>query len=186
MAASAINVLSGIGAAVAGLAGEKVSKSGSIPGFDLAAIIPALLGQSGGTAGSIAGMLTSAVAKSGLIKGANIAQLAGSLLSIGKGTETTTTKKTAADGIAGLASAILGNSGKGADLSSIASLATTLAGTAKDEKGLLSMATKLGKLLSSSGGVSFEGSGTALKALDSIMGGDTKGDLFKAVLKGLG
>jgi hypothetical protein len=53
MSSSSLSVLSGIGAAVAGLAGEKVSKSGEIPGFDLAAILPALLGNSGGIGGSI-------------------------------------------------------------------------------------------------------------------------------------
>ena len=187
MAASALNVLSGIGAAVAGMAGEKVSKTGSIPGFDLATIIPALLGNKAGgtgTAGGIASTLVSAVAKSGLLNNVNLVELAGSLLSFSKASGTAT-GKTASGGVAGLAQAIIGNSGKGADLGSIAALASTLAGTAKDKKGLTSIASDLGKTLSSSFGVNFEGGGSALKSLDSVMGGDIKGDLFKAVLKGL-
>jgi len=39
--------------------------------------------------------------------------------------------------------------------------------------------------LSSKFGVSFNGSGTAVKALDSVLPKDTKTDLFKAILKGL-
>lgn len=187
MAASALNVLSGIGAAVAGLAGESVSKSGSIPGFDLATILPALLGNKTGTTGGtggIAATLVSAVAKSGILNNVNLVELAGSLLSFSK-TSGTTTGKTASGGIAGLAQAIIGGSGKGADLSSIAAMASTLAGSAKDKKGLTSIASELGKTLSSSFGAHFEGGGTALKSLDSTMGGDIKTDLFKAVLKGL-
>jgi len=34
-------------------------------------------------------------------------------------------------------------------------------------------------------GVSLAGGGTAIKALDKVMGNDTKGELFKSILKGL-
>ncbi|GBU26981.1 hypothetical protein R84B8_00497 [Treponema sp. R8-4-B8] len=182
MALSALNVLSGIAAAAAGLAGEKVSKDGAVPGLDLAAIIPALLGKSGGIAG-IAGGALAAVAKTGLLNNSklgNLAELAGSLFSFGKAD---TTQKTTG-GIAGLASAIIGNSGGGA-LASIATMASGLAKSAKNEKEVTGMASELGKTLSSSFGVSFDGGGTAIKALDKVMGNDTKGDLFKAILKGL-
>ena len=185
MAASVVSILSGIMAASAGLAGEKVSKSGSIPGLDLAAIIPALLGKSTGAAG-IMGTLASAAAKSGLINNANIAELAGSLFSVAK---TQAVKKTAASGkidVAGLAAAIIGSSGTSANLESIASMAMTLGKSAKDTKGLTKIASELGKTLSSSGGISFGGGATALKGLDKVLGSDVKCDLFKAVLKGLG
>ncbi|WP_461255225.1 hypothetical protein [Treponema sp. R80B11-R83G3] len=182
MALSALNVLSGIAAATAGLAGEKVSKDGAIPGLDLAAIIPAMLGKSGGIAG-IAGGALAAVAKTGLLNNSklgNLAELAGSLFSFGKAD----TAKKATGGIAGLASAIIGNSG-GGSLASIATMASGLAKSAKNEKEVTGMASDLGKTLSSAFGVSLSGGGTALKALDSVMGKDTKGELFKAVLKGL-
>jgi len=83
MATSALSVLSGIAAAAAGLSGEKVAKSGVIPGLDLATILPAMLGKAGG-AGSIVGKIASVASKSGLLTGANIekvAELAGSLIS---------------------------------------------------------------------------------------------------------
>jgi hypothetical protein len=182
MALSALNILSGIAAATAGLAGEKVSKDGKIPGFDLAAIIPALLGKSGGIAGIAGGALAS-VAKMGLLNNSklgDLAGLAGSLFSFGK---TDTTQK-ASSGIAGLAAAIIGNSGAGS-LGSIATMASGLAKSAKNEKEVNGMASDLGKTLASSFGVSFAGGGTALKALDKVMGNDTKGELFKSVLKGL-
>jgi hypothetical protein len=184
MASSALNILSGIAAAAAGLAGDKVSKDGSVPGLDLATIIPALLGSKSGGSG-IAGTLMSAVAKSGLINSANLgklAELAGPLISSSK---TGTAKKTAASGIAGLAAAIAGNSGTGSSLGSIATMATKLAKTATTTKELTGMASELGKTLSSSFGLSFTGSGTAVKALDKVTEGDTKTDLFKAILKGL-
>ena len=187
MASSALNVLSGIAAAAAGLAGEKVPKSGIIPGLDLSTILPALLGSKAGGAGGLAGNLISAVAKSGLLQNVNIAELAGSLLSMGSAKSSAATdSKKPLEGIAGLASMIAGNSGSGANLVSIASLATKLAGTAKDDKGLTSMAGELGKVLSGNFGVSLAGAGTALKALDKTVEKDTKGDLFKAILKGLG
>jgi len=182
---SALNILSGVAAAAAGLAGEKVPKSGSIPGLDLATIIPALLGKSGG-AGGILGNVVSAAAKSGLLNSSNIgklAELAGSLLSTSK--TTGGAKSAATDGIASLAAAIMGGSGTGTNLASIATMASKLAGTAKDDKGLTSIASKLGSTLSSSFGVSFNGSGTAVKALDKVLEGDTKSELFKAILKGL-
>ena len=183
MAVSTMNILSGIGAAVTGLAGEKVPKSGVIPGFDLEAIIPALLGNK---AGGIVGNLTSLAAKTGLVKDSNLVELAASLFSQAASAKSAGTAKSAApEGIAGLASAIMGNSGKGADLASIASMALTLGKTAKDAKGLTGIASELGKNLKSTSGLSFSGGGTALKALDSVMGADVKGDLFKAVLKGL-
>jgi len=183
MAASSLNILSGIAAAAAGLAGEKVSKNGTIPGLDLAAIVPALLGKAGGASG-IAGVLASAVAKSGLLnqsKLGNLANLAGSLLSFGN---TGAVKKTAG-GIEGLAAAIAGNSGSGANLGSIASMAITLAKSVNNKKELTDMASSLGKTLSGNFGVSFNGPGTAMKAMDKVLGNDTKGELFKAILKNL-
>ena len=182
MASSALNILSGIAAAAAGMAGEKVAKDGTIPGLDLAAILPALLGKAGG-AGGVLGNVASLAAKSGLLNSSNLgnlASLAGSLLSVGKAP--TTTKATG--GIEGLASAIAGNAGTGSALGSIAKLASTLAKSATDKKETTSMASELGKTLSSKFGVSL-GGGTAIKALDSVLGSDVKGELFKAVLKGL-
>jgi len=184
MASSALSVLSGIAAAAAGLAGEKVPKSGAIPGLDLAAIVPALLGKAGGT-GSVVGKIASVAAKSGLLNSANIgkiAELAGSLISLSK---TTGAKKAPLEGIPGLAAAIIGGSGAGTNLASIATMASKLAKTAKDNKALTGMASELGKTLSGSFGVSFNGSGTAVKALDKVLAGDTKSELFKAILKGL-
>ena len=181
MATSAINVFSGISAAVAGLAGDKVSKTGTIPGLDLATILPAMLGKSGGTS-SLLGTLASVATKSGLLNTSNLADLAGSLFSLGKAGAA---KKTDGTGIAGLAAAIAGNSGKAADLGSIATMATSLAKTAKDSKGLTGIATELGKTLSSANGISFSGGAAALKGLGSVVGGDVKGELLTAVLKGL-
>ena len=184
MASSALSVLSGITAAAAGLAGEKVSKSGTVPGLDLAAIVPALLGKAD-SAGGIVGKISSIAAKSGLLNSSNIgkiAEIAGSLISL---TKTTGTKKSPAGGIAGLAAAIVGGSGKGSNLTSIATMASKLAKTAKDDKTLKGMASELGKTLSGSFGISFNGSGTAVKALDKVLEGDTKSELFKAILKGL-
>jgi len=183
MASSALNILSGIAAAAAGMAGEKVAKDGTIPGLDLAAILPALLGKSGGAAG-ILGNVASIAAKSGLLNSSNLgnlASLAGSLLSVGKAQTTT---KTATSGIEGLAAAIAGNTGKASALGSIATLASTLTKSSTDKKETTNMASELGKTLSSKFGVSL-GGGTAVKALDSVLGNDVKGELFKAVLKGL-
>ena len=186
MALSTLNVLSGISAAVAGLAGEKIPKDGVIPGLDLSAIVPALLGKTGGAAG-IAGTLASAAVKSGLLKNSgmgNLAELAGSLLS--SSTKTAPAKKAlSTEGIAGLAAAITGSSGSGADLGAIAGMASKLAKTAADNKALTGMASELGKTLSGSFGLSLNESGTAIKALDKVLGKDTKSALFKAVLKGL-
>jgi len=182
MSSSALNILSGIAAASAGLAGEKVAKDGTVPGLDLAAILPALLGKSGGAAG-VLGNVANLAAKSGLLNSSNmgnLASLAGSLLSVGKAQ--TTTK--ASGGIEGLAATITGNAGTGAALGSIATLASALAKSAKDKKETTDMASELGKTLSSQFGVSL-GGGTAIKALDSVLGKDVKGELFKAVLKGL-
>ena len=179
----ALNILSGIAAATAGLAGEKVSKDGTIPGLDLAAIIPALLGKTNGATSIVGGVLASA-AKAGLfnnLKLGNLAELAGPLFSLNKATPA----KKVAGGIEGLAAAIAGNSGSGEALVSIASLASTLAKPVKDNKELTSIASELGKTLSSTFGISFGGEGTAIKALDKVMGSDVKGELFKAVLKGL-
>ncbi|MCL2320034.1 MAG: hypothetical protein FWC45_08105 [Treponema sp.] len=184
MASSALNVLSGIAAAAAGLAGEKVPNTGSIPGLDLAEIIPALLGKTG-AGGGIAGTLMSVVAKTGLLGGSklgNLAELAGSLLSF---SNPAGTEKKAAGGIAGLAAAVIGNTGSGANLGSIAALASKLGNTAGNDKDLTSMASNLGKTLSDSFGISLNGSGTALKALDKVLGDDTKSALFKTILKGL-
>jgi hypothetical protein len=182
MASSALNILSGIAAAAAGMAGEKVAKDGTIPGLDLAKILPALLGKSGGAAG-VLGNVASIAAKSGLLNSSNLgnlASLAGSLLSVGK---TETASKTAG-GIEGLAAAIVGNAGTGSALGSIAKLASTLVKSTTDKKETTSVASELGKTLSSKFGVSL-GGGTAIKALDSVLGSDVKGELFKAVLKGL-
>jgi len=182
MASSALNILSGIAAATAGLAGEKVAKDGTVPGLDLAAILPALLGKSGGAAG-VLGNVASLAAKSGLLNNSNLgnlASLAGSLLSVGKAQ--TTTK--ASGGIEGLAATIVGNAGTASALGSIATLASTLVKSTKDKKETTSMASELGKTLSSKFGVSL-GGGTTIKALDSVLGSDIKGELFKAVLKGL-
>jgi len=115
----------------------------------------------------------------------NLASLAGSLLSVG-GSTGGTTKKTAVESIAGLAAMVAGNSGSGTDLGGIASLAAKLASGAKDDKAVGGLASQLGKTLSSSFGISFNGSGTALKAMDKVVESDTKTDLFKAILKGLG
>ena len=181
MAASALNILSGLSAAVAGLAGEKVSKDGSVPGMDLAALVPALLGKSGGSSG-ILGTIASVASKTGLLNSSKLTELAGSLFTTGKTTAKTTS---AAGGVAGLAAAIAGSTGSGSSLVSIASMASTLASSAKDSKGLVSIASELGKTLSSKNGISFSGGATAIKGLSSVLGGDIKGELFKAVLKGL-
>jgi hypothetical protein len=47
------------------------------------------------------------------------------------------------------------------------------------------MASELGNTLNSKFGVSFNDGGTAFKAFDKVMGRDTKGELFKTVLKSL-
>jgi hypothetical protein len=183
MAFSALNVLSGIAAAAAGLSGEKVSKSGAIPGFDLAAVVPALLGNKAGGAAGLVGTLASVATKTGLLNSSNLgnlAQLAGTLISASK---TGTAKKAAGGGIMELASAIMGNSGSGTDLGSIATLAGKLGKTAEGAKGLTSIAGELGSTLKNSFGVNFSGSG--LNALTKVMGGDAKADLIKTVLKGI-
>jgi len=181
--ASSLNILSGIAAAAAGLAGEKVSKNGSVPGLDLAAIVPALLGRTGGASG-IAGTLASVAAKTGLLRSSKLgglANLAGSLFSSGN----TGTINKSAGGIEGLAAAIAGNSGSGASLGSIANMALTMAKSVNNKKELTDMASNLGQTLSGSCGVSFNGAGTAVKALDKVLGSDAKGELFKAILKNL-
>jgi len=185
-------MLSGIAAAAAGLAGDKVSKNGVIPGLDLAAIIPALMGNKAGGSSGLAGTLVSVAAKSGLLNSSNIGkltELAGSLLATSSKTAAkagAASKNTALDGIAGLAAMIADNSGSGANLGSIATLASKLAKTASGPKELTGLAAELGQTLSGSHGICFKsGAGTALKALDKVLGKDAKGDLFKAVLKGL-
>jgi hypothetical protein len=182
MSSQALNVLSGIGAAVAGLAGEKVSKSGEIPGLDVSQLIPAMLGKAA-SGGGIMGNIASAVAKSGILNNVNVVELAGTLLSFAA-SKSGTAKKAGTSGVAGLAAAILASSGK-ADLSSIALMAAKLTKGSDDKKGLTAIASELGKNLNSSG-VSFSGGATAIKALDSVMGKDIKTELFKTVLKGLG
>jgi len=212
MASSALNVLSGIAAAAAGLAGEKVAKDGIVPGLDLATIIPALLGsKTGGTGSSLVGTLASAAVKTAVSKatsgtkaasetsgsGAGLAQLAslaGTLLTVSAAKKTTETKaatatktskaSTAVATIASLASAIAGNTG-GSSLSTIATLASKLAGTAKTEKEKTSMASELGKTLSSAFGVSLNGTGSAVTALGKALPDDTKSALFTSILKGL-
>jgi hypothetical protein len=208
MAFSALNVLSGIAAAAAGLTGEKVSKTGSIPGFDIAAILPALLGSKaggaaglvgtlasaaapallGGKAGGAAGLvgtLASAATKSGVLNASNLgnlASLAGTLISATSKAKAPA-KSTGSDGIMGLASAIFGNSGSGADLGSIATLAAKLGKTT--DGGATGVASDLGSTLKNSFGVHFDGAGTVINALTKVMGGDGKADLIKAVLKGI-
>ena len=188
MASNALSILSGIGAAAAGLAGDKVSKNGSIPGLDIASIIPALLGQSGGAAGGILGKVASVASvasKAGLLNNSklgNIAELAGTLLSVGKA-DAKASKAT--DGIAGLAAAIMGGDGSGSAIASIASMALGLGKTAKDEKSLTGMASDLGKTLAGKFGVSLGSTATDVKALDNVMEPDTKTDLFKTILKGI-
>ena len=192
MASSALNILSGIGAAAAGLAGEKVSKSGSIPGLDIAAIVPALLGNKAGSAagGGILGKVASvasAVSKTGLLKNVDLgslAELAGSLIST-KAVKSAKTETAEKGGIAGLAAAIMGGTGTGASLASIATLASKLGKTAEDDKGLKKIASDLGGTLAGKFGVSFGGSATAVKALDKVLEKDTKTDLFKSILSGL-
>lgn len=188
MATSAFDVLSGIAAAVAGLAGDKVGKDGKIPGLDLATIIPALLGSKSGGAGGLLGTLASVVSKTGLLKSANLGnltELAGSLFSNSSPTESAAKKTSGGDGIAGLAAAIMGNSGKGLDLASIASMAAGLAKSAKSEKEVTGLAGDLGKTLNSSFGLSLNGGAGAITALGKVLGGDTKGALLQTVLKSL-
>jgi len=186
---SPLDILKGIGAAAAGLAGEKVAKSGSIPGLDIASIIPALLGGKSGGSSNLLGTIASVASKSGLLKDTklgNIADLAGSLLSIGKSSSKTTAKtSTKADGIAGLAASILGSTGTGANLASIAASALKLGKTAENDKSLVGMASELGKTLSGKFGVSLAGSGTAVNALDKVIGNDLKATLFTSILKGI-
>jgi hypothetical protein len=184
MALSALNVLSGISAAAAGLAGEKVSKTGTIPGIDLASLIPAFLGQKAGGAGGLLGSIASIASKTGLLNSTNLAKLAGSLFSSSQDVKVSKAD-TDAGGIAGLAAAIMGGSGKGTSLASIASMASNLAGEAKNKKEVNTMATDLGKTLSESFGLSFGGGSTALKALDTVVKNDDEGGLLKSILKGL-
>jgi len=186
MASSAISILSGIAAAAAGLSGEKVAKTGVIPGLDLATILPALLGNKTGTGGNLLGTIASVATKSGLLNSSNlgkIAELAGSLIT--SSSKATGKAASATEGIAGLAAAIMGGSGTGANLASIATMAAKLGKTTKDEKGLTGMAGELGSTLASKFGVNFAGSATAVKALDKVLEKDTKTALFKAVLSGL-
>jgi len=207
---SALNLLSGIAAAAAGLAGEKVAKDGTVPGLDLATIIPALLGSKTGAAGSssVLGNLASAAVKTVASKAASgtsgggigleqLASLAGTLITTTAAKKATTTKAaasttatktskaaTAVATIASLASAIIGNSG-GSTLSTVATLASKLAGTAKTDKEKTSMASELGKTLSSAFGVSLNGTGSAITALGKALPSDTKSALFTTILKGL-
>ena len=205
MASTAINVLSGIAAAAAGLAGEKVAKDGSIPGLDLGTIVTALLGSKTGTTGSssLLGNIASAAVKSAVSKAASgtsdsgsglgqLASLAGTLLTVSAAKKATETKaaetkktSTAAATIASLASAIAGSTGSASNLGTIATLASKLAGTAKTEKEKTSMASELGKTLSSAFGVSLNGTGTAVTALEKALPSDTKSVLFSSILKGL-
>ena len=182
MAINALNILSGIGAAAAGLAGDKVAKDGVIPGFDIGTIVTSLLGKSGG---GLLGTITSVATKSGVLNSSNlgkVAELAGSLFSVGKTKEAETKEK---GGIAGLAAAIMGGSGDGAGLASIASMALKLGKTAKDEPSLLSMAADLGSTLSGKFGLSFGGSEKTVSALDKVMEGDAKTAIFKSILTGI-
>ncbi|MCL2276463.1 MAG: hypothetical protein FWC21_01055 [Treponema sp.] len=190
MASSALSILSGIGAAAAGLAGDKVPKSGAIPGLDIATILPALLGSKADS-GGIMGKVASAAAlasKAGLLdasKLGNVADLAGKLLSFKTTTAAAQKAATAKDGIAGLAAAIMGGTGTGASIASIATMASKLGKTAENEKEVKGMAAELGKTLAGKFGVSLGTSATTVKALDKVLEKDTKTDLFKSVLSGL-
>ncbi|MDR1803805.1 MAG: hypothetical protein LBQ94_09390 [Treponema sp.] len=205
---SALNLLSGIAAAAAGLAGEKVAKDGTVPGLDLATIVPALLGSKTGATGSssVLGNLASAAVKTAVSKATSgtsgsgsgaaltqLASLAGTLITTSAAKKATTTKaaatttskaSTAVATIASLASAIVGNTG-GSTLSTIATLASKLAGTAKTDKEKTSMASELGKTLSSAFGVSLNGTGSVITALGKALPSDTKSTLFTSILKGL-
>ena len=192
MASAALNILSGIGAAAAGLAGEKVPKSGVIPGLDIAEIIPALLGKAGGE-NNLLGTIASVAAKSGLLNASNIgkiAELAGTLITA-KAAKTPekegakTKAGTAKNGIAELAAAIMSGTGTGASLASIASMALKLGKTADDEKSLNNMAGDLGKTLAGKFGVSFGGSAKAVSGLSKVLEDDTKTALFQSILKGI-
>ncbi|MDR2662777.1 MAG: hypothetical protein LBC31_07260 [Treponema sp.] len=185
MASSALSLLSGVAAAAAGLAGDKLAKNGTVPGLDLASIVPALLGKAGGSgAGGLLAGLASAAAQSGLLDPKNLgslAELAGTLLSAKAGTAV----KKAGAGIPGLAAAIAGGSGSGTDLGKIAALAAGLAKSAKSPKDITALAADLGKTLSGQFGVSLNAPTAAVKGLGSLLGGDTKAVLFQTVLKGL-
>ena len=189
MASTALSVLSGIAAAAAGMSGEKVAKTGVIPGLDLATIIPALLGSKGGKAGGVLGTVASVALKSGLLNSSNMGKLvdmAGSLFKLsGKADTQKAASASPLEGIAGLAQAIAGGEGTGANLVSIASMASNLTKTCKDEKAVAGLAGELGKTLAGKFGISFCGSGTAVKALDKVLEKDTKSELFSAILKGL-
>jgi hypothetical protein len=190
MASSALSIFSGIAAAAAGLAGDKVPKSGAIPGLDLSSILPALLSKigGGGSGGSnllgTIGTIASVASQTGLLKGGagNLASLAGSLLSAKSGTTAKTTAKT---GVAGLAAAIMGGSGSGTDLGKIATMAGTLAKGASTTKDLTGIASSLGKTLSSSFGVNLNGGSSVVKALGSVVEKGDEGNLFTSILKGL-
>ncbi|MCL2181141.1 MAG: hypothetical protein FWB83_08435, partial [Treponema sp.] len=123
--------------------------------------------------------------KSGVLKGSNLeslADLAGTLLSTGKADKKSASAK---DGIGGLAAMIMGGSGTGANLASIASMAMKLGKKAEDEKELTGMASELGKTLSGSFGVSLGGSAKAVSGLSKTLEGDTKSVLFQSILKGI-
>ena len=184
MASSAISLLSGIAAAAAGFAGEKVPKTGIIPGLDLATIIPALLGNKVGGSG-VVGKIAAAAAKSGLLNATNLAKLAelagGLISSSGKAGIKTTAK----EGVAGLAAKIAGGTGSAANLASIATMAAKLAKPAKDDKALVGIASELGKALSSKCGVSFGGTATLVNALSKTLEKDTKSQIFTSILKSL-
>jgi hypothetical protein len=124
-----------------------------------------------------------------------LTSLAGTLITTSAAKKATTTKaaatttssskaSTAVATIASLASAIAGNTG-GSGLATVATLASKLAGTAKTEKEKTSMASELGKTLSSAFGISLNGTGTADTALEKALPSDTKSVLFSSILKGL-
>jgi hypothetical protein len=202
---SSFSVLSGIAAAAAGLAGDKVAKDGSIPGLNMASIVGALAGSAGGgsalgglvsgLAGNLGGLggLVSAAAKSGLLTPENMSALtkvASSFLSA-KAPAATAVKKAAADttGVGGLAAMIAGTSGSAGDLGKIATLAASLAKTQKSEKEVGSLASTLGKTLKSSFGVGLDVPATAVsglgKALTASGGSGDSGALLQNILKGL-
>jgi hypothetical protein len=178
--ADSVSIFSGLAAAAAGLAGDKVAKDGSVAGLDIGSIVTSLAGGSKtSSSGGLLSGLASLASKTGLLSGSNLTKIAGTLLTFNgtAGKETT--------GVAGLASAILGGTGSASSLTKIASLASTVAGTAKSESGLTKIAGQLGSALSDSGlSLNLPGA-SALKTLSSALPADTKTTMFTSILKKL-
>jgi hypothetical protein len=194
----ALSIISGIAAAAAGLAGEKISKNGTVPGLDITQIIE-VLGVSSANANSgarfagIAGFAAKA-AKRGLLGAgaAGVAELAENFIKTKKNTGKSDKRATKPENsIAGLASIIAETTGKAADLIKIAELASVLAKDKKNDTELKGAASLLGKTLKEKFGIAFNLSDSSvLKELEKIFpsakeSGDLKGDLLKAILKNI-